>query len=270
MKKLLFLTAAAVAASAIVVMTGCANRNPVQANRGIESYGLVDSYENSDASSVAQDVSSMGQSFDAANLGPAGLAKTSASSSQITIVWHPWAYKTDGWWVRDGSITGNDTNWALTLLGSDSVKFSDGSGAALQFPVLATLQQGDARHHASASLHGIDGAYIDASRDYTLTGTLAKTISDTILTLNGSGAGSIDAANGKKTAYVQLASTTTVQDVTFNKTSQGWSTAQSGTITIDHPYKTIVVTFDKGVANVQITGKKAGASTISFQVTLTK
>jgi hypothetical protein len=267
MKRKLFLTAAALAASSLVLMTGC-DRNPLSAHRGTENYALVDSYENSDASSVAQDVSSASQSFDAANLSTASLAKTSSGS--LSITWHPWSYKADGWWTRDGSITGTDSSWTLSLLGADSVKFSDASGAPVQFPLLATVSQGDARHHVSASLHGVDGAYIDAARDFTLTGSLTKTATDTVLTLNGSGAGSIDAANGAKTNYIQLSSSTTVQNVTFNRTSTGWSTAQSGTITIDHPFKTILITFNSGVATVQVTGKKAGASTITFQVTLTR
>jgi hypothetical protein len=259
MKKVL--TVLAVASVGVAVLSGCAGKNPASHN-GTNNYALVSSYEDASSQDIAKDVAGMSEAF---NFGKetTSLAKQSSGVAG-DIQWQSWTYSA-GWWYRSGTVSLTSSEGAVDLRGSDSVQFTDGISAAVQFPLLADVRGGVVHHHASMHVVGTNGGYVDASRDWALTGSLTKA-ADTTLTLNGSLAQALKAENADRTSFCDLQGTATASDVVYNKQGDGWSKPVSGTVQLVSPYKTINITIATGTAHIVVTAKDG---TVTKDVTLT-
>jgi len=252
----------AIATAGIAVLSGCAGKNPASANNSNQNYALVSSYEDASSQDIATDVAGMSESF---NFGSktASLSKAAAGVT-TSIQWQSWTYA-GGWWYRSGSVSATSVDGALDLNGSDSVQFTDVNNAAVQHPLLADVFGGEARNHGSMHVAGKDGGYVDAQRDWLLSGALAKA-GDTTLTLNGSLAQSFKAANAARTASCSFVGSATATNIVYNKQGDGWSKPVSGSVNLTSPYKSITITFASGTAHIVVTAKDG---TVTKDVTIT-
>jgi hypothetical protein len=243
-------TILAVAAVGMMAFYGCSGKNPVSNTSGGTNYALVSSYEDASSQDIAQDVGGLSQTFDYGTKAAAAQAKRSADVSG-TIQWQNWTYA-NNWWFRDGEVSLTSADGAVDILGSDSVKFTDASNAAVQYPQLADVRGCEAHHHAAMNVSGTGGGYVDAARDWILSGSVAKA-ADTTLTINGSLVQSFRAQNAAKTASCDFQGTATASDIVYDKQGSGWSKPVSGSVRLTSPYKTIDITFTNGTAHIVVT-----------------
>ncbi len=262
MKKTLALIA--VSAVGMISLNGCFGKNPVSSTPGGENYALVSPYEDASAQDIAQDVAGMSQTVDFGGKTETSMAKKSADVSG-TIQWQSWTYAND-WWFRDGEVAFTSSDGAVDLVGSDSVRFSDVNDAAVEYPLLSQVRGCDIHHHAAMSLSNAGGGYVDATRDWLLTGSLAAA-ADTTLTLSGSLTQSFKAQNAARTSSCDFEGSATATNIVFNKQDSGWSKPVSGSVHLASPYKTIDITFTAGSAHIVVTAT-SGTVTIDTTITL--
>jgi hypothetical protein len=246
----------------VIVLFGCSGKNPVSNNSTTGNYALVSSYEDASSQDIATDVAAMSESFAFASKS-AALSKK-ASDVTGTIQWQSWTYA-NGWWLRNGQVTVSSSDGTVDLQGSDSVQFTDANNAAVQYPLLADVRGGAARHHAAMHVAATAGGYVDALRDWALEGTITKA-ADTTLTLSGSLSQSFKAQNAAKTASCDFQGAATATDIVYSKQGDGWSKPVSGTVVLVSPYKTIDITFNSGTAHIVVTAKDG---TVTKDVTIT-
>jgi hypothetical protein len=258
-------TLAVLFASALGILSfyGCSGKNPVSATNGNSNYALVSSYEDASSSDIAQDVAGFSSTLDFGSKGSVALAKKAATVTQ-TIQWQDWTYA-NNWWFRDGEITYTSVDGAVDLLGSDSVQFSDANSIAVQYPQFADVRGCVVHHHAAMNVSGTGGAYVDAARDWALSGNLTKT-TDTTLTINGSLFQVFKAQNAAKTASCDFQGSATATNIVYNKQGLSWSKPVSGSVQLISPYKTITITFANGTAHIVVTAKDG---TVTRDVTIT-
>jgi|GEM_PF-4079134 hypothetical protein len=257
------LTFLAVSAVGMMSFYGCSGKNPVANTSGSADYALASSYEDASSLDIAQDAAGMSQTLDYGTKS-ATLAKQSAAVSG-TIQWQNWTYA-NSWWFRFGEVSLTSSDGAVDILGSDSVEFTDATNATVQYPLLADVRGCDVHHHAAMNLSATGGGYVDAVRDWLLSGSLAAA-ADTTLTLNGSLTQSFKAQNATKTLSCNFQGTATATDIVYDKQGTGWSKPVSGSVRLTSPYKTIDITFASGTAHVVVTATN-GAVTMDTTVTL--
>lgn len=261
MKKTLAVLSAA--ALGILSLYGCSGKNPVSTTTGNSNYALVSSYEDASANDIAQDAAGFSSTFDYGSKGSSASAKRAADVGEA-IQWQNWTYAND-WWFRDGEITYTSTDGAVDILGSDSVQFSDSNSAPVQYPQLADVRGCLVHHHAAMNVSGTGGAYVDATRDWALSGSVTKA-TDTTLTINGSLVQAFRAQNAAKTDSCDFEGSATAKNIVYDKQGLSWSKPVSGSVRLVSPYKTINITFANGTAHIVVTAKDG---TVTRDVTIT-
>lgn len=232
------------AVSVFFLITGCTN-NPTSQNAQ-EDYSLVAAAESQSGEEIAKDIAAMADVFNYTKTGI--LSKQSAGDIQ----WQTWTYG-NSWWVRSGSVSISSDEGSIDIQGIDSVKFIDATSSAVREPLLADIRGGEIRHHASAYLEKNGGGFIDASRDWNLSGSISS--EELTLTLNGSYSQKFKAENSDKSLFCNVSGSATVSNVVFEKNLIGWSKPVSGSVTVTSPYTTVVVEFLNGSAHIQVTAK---------------
>jgi hypothetical protein len=245
-----------------VFLVGCSSySNPSSGspalNSGAENYQLASEYENQSAEEIAKDVASLSEALNL--VGTNGLNKKSVDDpgGSLTIDWNPWNYA-DGWWSRSGLIDASGKDGAVTITGSDSAQFKDASGASLKRPTVETFASGTLLHHGLIDIEEADGGYVNIYRDINLDAVVDKSAEPVTATFNGTLAQGIQAENAEKTSWINFNATADAEDIVYEKRDGEWSKPVSGTITMESPYKKIVIVFNDETATLTVTSQESG------------
>ena len=122
----------------------------------------------------------------------------------------------------------------------------------------------------AGAIHAQDsvGDIVDVTGNYIASASLQETSADTSLVFNGTHSWSLDAHGHSPADTCAFSGSAVISNVTFVKTGGAWSKPVSGTISFNSPFKTIIITFQNGVASGTVTGKIAGIANATFVVTL--